>query len=91
MGFKERLHKNIEKLEKRIEKEKSKIDVLHQKCDNKQITKADYTIKRKRIEEKIHAMNSRVRVLQGGLAREKKHQEEKAEKKQKKKEEKEKK
>ncbi|MBU0496406.1 MAG: hypothetical protein KKG04_00430, partial [Candidatus Thermoplasmatota archaeon] len=87
MSFENRLHKNIEKLEKNIEKEKSKIAVLHQKCDNKQITKADFTIKKKRIEEKIHAMNSRIRVLQGGLTREKKHQEEKTEKKQKKKKE----
>ena len=87
MAFMDRLQKNINKLEKRIERENQKIDSLKQKCDNKQITKADYSLKKKRIEEKIHAMNSRIRVLQGGMTREKKHQHEKAEEKRKKKEE----
>ena len=88
MGFVERLQKNINKLEKRIEREQKKIESLHQRCESKQITKAEYSLKKKRIEEKIHAMNSRIRVLQGGMAREKKHIEERAEEKRKKKEEK---
>ena len=88
MSFIDRLQKNINKLEKRIEREQQKIENLHQKCDNKQITKADYSLKKKRIEEKIHAMNSRIRVLQGGMTREKKHIAEKQEEKRKKKEEK---
>jgi len=85
MAFIDRLHKNIQKLEKRKEKEKGKIDMLKQKCDAKQITKADFNIKKKKIDEKIHGIDSRMRVLQGGLTREKKHQEEKAEEKRKKK------
>ena len=42
----------------------------------------------KKIEEKIRAMDARMRVLQGGLTKEKRHQEEQAEEKKKKKEEK---
>ena len=58
------------------------------KFDDHKITRAEYNIKRKKIEEKIRTMNARMRVLQGGLTREKRHQEEQAEEKKKKKEEK---
>ena len=85
MAFIDRLQRNINKLEKRIEREQKKIESLHQRCENKQITKAEYSLKKKRIEEKIHAMNSRMRVLQGGIAREKKHLEEKRKEKEEKK------
>jgi len=88
MGFIERLQKNIAKLEKRIEKEQMGIFNLQQKCDNKKITKAEFTIKKRAIEERINGMKSRIRVLQGGMVREKQHQEEKAEEKKKKEEEK---
>ncbi len=88
MGFIERLERNIARLEKRIEKERIKIEHLHEKCESKKITKADFNIKKMQIEAKIHSMNSRIRVLQGGMTKEKKHQEEKAKEKQKEKEEK---
>jgi len=91
MGFIQRLERNIAKLEKQIEKERMKIVELETKCDNKKITKADFNLKKKQHEERIHAWSSRIRVLQGGIVREKQHQEEKAEEKKKKKEEKEKK
>lgn len=91
MGFMERLEKNIARLEKKIEKEQIRIEQLKEKCESKRITKANFNIKKKQIEGKMHAMNSRIRVLQGGMTREKKHQEEKTIEKQKKKEEKEKK
>ena len=88
MGFKERLERNIAKLEKRIEKEEIRITNLQLKCDSRKITKADFTIKKKLIEERINGMKSRIRILQGGIVREKQHQEEKAEEKKKKEEEK---
>lgn len=91
MGFIERLERNIAKLEKRIGKEQIKIEHLRENCESKKITKAEFNIKKMRIEAKIHSMNSRIRVLQGGMTKEKKHQDEKAKEKQKKKEEKEKK
>jgi hypothetical protein len=91
MGFIERLEKNIAKLEKRIEKEQMKITQLTERCESKKITKAEHNIKKRQVEEKIHAMNARIRVLQGGIVREKQHQEEKAEEKEKKQEEKDKK
>jgi len=91
MGFIERLEKNVAKLEKRIQKEEMRIARLAEKCESKKITKADFTIKKRVIEERINGMKSRMRVLQGGMVREKQHQEEKAEEKKKKKEEKEKK
>ena len=83
MGFIERLEKNIARLEKKIEKEQMRIEHLHEKCESKKITKADFNIKKRQIEEKIKAMNSRIRVLQGGMTREKRHLEEKAEEKKK--------
>lgn len=88
MSFQKRLKKAIAKKVKAIEKEKIKIEVLREKLDSHKITRAEFNIKRKRIEEKIRAMDSRMRVLQGGLTREKRHQEELAEEKKKKKEEK---
>jgi cellulose biosynthesis protein BcsQ len=91
MGFIERLEKQIAKLEKRIEKEQVKLAQLGTRCDSKKITKADFSIRKRQHDEKIHAMNARIRVLQGGIVREKAHQEEKAEEKEKKQEEKEKK
>jgi hypothetical protein len=91
MGFIERLEKNIAALEKKIEKEELKIASLQEKCDGRKITKAEYVLKKRQHDEHIHAWSARIRVLQGGIVREKKHQEEKAEEKQKKQEEKEKK
>jgi hypothetical protein len=91
MGFIERLERNIAKLEKKMEKEQIKIDQLEAKCESKKITKAEFNIKRKRHDDQIHAWSARIRVLQGGIVREKQHIEEKAEEKEKKKEEKEKK
>lgn len=91
MGFIERLEKNIAKLEKRTEKEKQKIVQLNERCDSKKITKANFNIKKRQVEEKIHAMDMRIRVLQGGIVREKQSQEDKAEEKEKKQEGKEKK
>lgn len=81
MGFIQRLEKNISKLEKRIEKERVRVSELEAKCDNKKITRAGLSIKKRQCDERIHAMNSRIRVLQGGIVREKQHIEERAEEK----------
>ncbi len=88
MGFIKRLERNIAKKEKAIEVEKRKIEELKDKCDSHSITRAEYKIKKNHIEEKIRSMNSRMRVLQGGITKEKKHLEEKEKEKMKKKEEK---
>ncbi|GAH81588.1 unnamed protein product [marine sediment metagenome] len=77
MGFIKRLERNIAKKEKAIEAEKRKIEDLKDKCDSHSITRAEYKIKKNHIEEKIRSMNSRMRVLQGGITKEKKHLEEK--------------
>jgi len=68
-----------------------KIAQLEAKCESKKITKAEFNLKKRRHDEAIHAWSARIRVLQGGIVREKKHIEEKAEEKEKKKEKKEKK
>ena len=91
MSFEARLQKAIAKKEAQMEKEKQKIEMLKEKLDAGKITRAEYSIKKKHHEETIKAMSSRMRVLQGGLTREKRHQEEKAEKKKEKEEEKQKK
>ena len=91
MSFEARLQKAIAKKEAQMEKEKQKIEMLKEKLDSGKITRAEYSIKKKHHEETIKAMSSRMRVLQGGLTREKRHQEEKAEKKKEKEEEKQKK
>lgn len=74
MSFEQRLEKSIAKKEKAIEKEEQKIDALKEKLDSGKITRAKYNIEKKKIEAKIRAMSSRMRVLQGGLAKEKRHQ-----------------
>lgn len=91
MGFIDRLEKNIAKLEKKIEKEEMRIAQLEAKCEGKKITKAEFCLKKRHHDERVHAYSARIRVLQGGIVREKQHIEEKAEEKEKKKEEKEKK
>jgi len=91
MSFEKRLEKAIAKKEKEMERENQRIGMLKDKMDSGKITRAEYNIKKNKIEQKIRAMSSRMRVLQGGLTKERRHQEELAEKKRKKKEEKEKK
>ena len=91
MGFIERLERNITKLETKIEKEQMKIAQLEAKCESKKITKAEFCLKKRHHDEHIHSFSARIRVLQGGIVREKQNIEEKAEEKEKKKEEKEKK
>ena len=88
MSFEKRLEKAIAKKEKEIEKERQRIGILQGKFDSGKMTRAEFNIKRKKMEERIKALSSRMRVLQGGLTREKRHQEEAAEEKEKKKEEK---
>jgi len=88
MSFEKRLEKSIAKKEKAIEKEHQRIGTLKEKMDSGKITRAEYNIKKKKVEEKIRVMSSRMRVLQGGLTKEKRHQIELAEEKRKKKEEK---
>ena len=91
MSFEKRLEKTIAKKQQQIEKEQRKIEALKEKLDNGKITRATYSIKKGKIEAGIRSVSSRMRVLQGGLTREKRHQEEASEEKQKKKEEKQKK
>lgn len=88
MSLARRLKRNILKLEKNIEKDHDKIDELIAKCESHKITKAEFNVKKRHIEEKIRAKDSRIRVLQGGIAKEKRHLEEKAEEKHRQREEK---
>jgi len=88
MSFVGRLNREIAKLEKHIEKEKMQIENLHDKLENKKITGGEFNIKKKKIEEKIRSMDSRIRILHGGIAKEKRHLEEKTEEKHREKEEK---
>ena len=82
MSFSKRLERNIIKLEHNIEKEHTNIKELKHKLEQHKITKATYNVKRNHIEEKIRSMDSRMRTLQGGLVKEKRHLEEKAHEKQ---------
>ncbi len=91
MGFVQRLERNIAKLEKRIQKEEKKIASLQEKCEARKITPAEFNLKKRKIDDHIRALNSRLRVLQGGIAKEKRFEEEREEEKRKKKEEKQKK
>jgi hypothetical protein len=86
MGFIDRLERNIAKLGKKIEKEQTKIAQLEAKCESKKISKAEFNLKKRHHDEQIHAWSARIRVLQGGIVREKQHIEERAEEKEKKKE-----
>jgi hypothetical protein len=81
MSFIGRLERNIEKLEKHIDKEHNKTEELFKKYCDKKINHAEFNLKNKKIEEKIRALDSRKRVLQGAIAKEKRRLEEKAEKK----------
>ena len=85
MGFLERNEKNIKKVEKQIEKEEKKIHSLHEKFQAKKVNKAKFNIERRKVEEKIKLMRSRIQKLHGLGVKERKHQEEKAKKKEEKK------
>ena len=66
MGFIERLEKNITKLETKIEKEQMKLAQLEVKCEGKKITKAEFCLKKRPHDERIHAMafaSSSIRLL----------------------------
>jgi len=67
MGFIQRLERNIAKLEKRIQKEEEKIVSLQQKYESHKITPAEFNLKKRKIDDHIRALNSRLRVLQGGI------------------------
>lgn len=86
MSFEKRLEKAIARKEKEIEKEHKKIDALEEKFNAHKITPAEFNIKKKKINEIIKSISSRMRVLQGGLTRERRHQDELVEEKKKKKE-----
>jgi len=74
MSFEKRLEKSIAKKEKAIEKEKDRIVTIKEKLDSGKITRAKYNIEKKKVEAKIREMSSRMRVVQGLLAKEKRHQ-----------------
>ena len=69
MSFVGRLEKNIKKMESNIDKEKKQIEKLYDKLESKKITGGEFTIKKKHFEEKIRAMDSRMRVLVSPLLR----------------------
>ena len=76
-----RLERQIGKLEDRIRKSEDRIRELREKYEAKKITKAEFNIKKRKYEELIHGLNARIRILKGGIAREKRKEEEKRKKK----------
>ena len=66
MSFINRLERNIKQFEKNIEKEHEKIEKLRENCENHKITKGEFNVKNRHVEEKIRAMDFRMRILQGG-------------------------
>ena len=86
MSFIWRLERNIAKLEINIEKEEDKIKDLHLKYEQHKIIRVEYIINKRRIENRIKFKNSRMRVLQEGLVKEKRHIDIKEEQKRKKRE-----
>ena len=81
MGLIGRLEKSIVKLERKIKKEEMKIENLHEKCERKKISKAEFNIKKKHVEEKIHKMKSEIGGLHGEIVKAKRRIEEKEKKK----------
>jgi chromosome segregation ATPase len=79
MGLIKRLEKQIEKIEKKIQKNEDKIRELKARYDAKKITRAEFNIKKQKYEAMIHGLNARIRVLKGGIAREKRKEEEEEE------------
>jgi len=77
MSFIKRLEKNIAKREKAIEKENEKLDVLKNKLNANELTRAKYNIKRGEIENNIRTLDARIRALKGMITKEKKIIEEK--------------
>ena len=77
MSFIKRLEKNIIKREKAIEKENEKLDILKNKLNSNELTRAEYNIKKGKIENNIRTLDARIRTLKGIITKEKKHIEEK--------------
>ncbi|RLF62185.1 MAG: hypothetical protein DRN16_02270, partial [Thermoplasmata archaeon] len=70
----------IARCEKEIEKTRKKIEELERDYKANKITKAKFNIKKRKYEDRINALNARIRVIRGGIVREKKREEEKKEK-----------
>jgi hypothetical protein len=78
-----RLEKNIVRCEREIEKCLRKIDDLKKSYEARKLTKAEFNIKKRKYEDRINALNARIRIIRGGLAREKRREEEKKKEKEK--------
>ena len=76
----DRLERNIKKLKENIVQEHDKIEKNKEKYEAHKITKRVFNAKRKHIEEKIRAKDSRIRLFQGMLTKKKRNLEEKAKK-----------
>ena len=83
MSLVSRLERNIYGLQRKIEKEYDKIGSIHKKYVNKKMSSAEFNLKKKKIDDKIREMDSRMRVLKGSLAKERRRLEEKSEEKRK--------
>lgn len=81
MSLYDRLKKKIAKLEKNIEKKQTQIEKLKIECGKNLISDYDLISQKRRIEDKIKAMNVRVRILKGESAKRKRQMEEKIRKK----------
>ena len=71
----DRMEKRIEKLEKNLEKNREKIKDLEMKCEAHTISDKRYDSKKRHLTEKIRTLDSQVRVLKGGLVKQKHHKE----------------
>jgi hypothetical protein len=69
MSLYSRLKKKIAKLEKNIEKKNHQIEKLKIECEKKLIADYDFISQKKRIEEKIKALNNKVRILKSASAK----------------------
>jgi uncharacterized coiled-coil protein SlyX len=69
----DRMEKRIEKLEKNIEKNREKIKELETKCEEHEISEKKFHKKKTHLLEKIRVLDSQVRVLKGGLVKQKHH------------------
>jgi chromosome segregation ATPase len=79
MSTYDRMERKIERLERHIDKHKQKMNELHQKHQNHEISERKYCSKKNHIQSKIRDLDAQVRILKGGLVKQKHHLKDSAE------------
>ncbi len=79
MSVSHRLERKIEKLEQKIDKQKQKMNMLQQRHHDHVITDKKFSSQKARFQSRIRNLDAQIRILKGGLVKQKHHLDKSAE------------